>query len=237
MMKRRCVLAVFLGAVTTCVSVWGGEPAASPGVRGAGAALFTSQDATTGALTGWKFFAETPGTKPGDVWKLESGGVLRCRGTPKGYLATEKDYTDFTLRLEWRWPAGKPGNGGVLLRKTGPDKIWPKSLEAQINAGQAGDFWGLDGFRLSGPAEQSKSLTHPQFGQLTNVAKAATMEKPAGQWNRYEIVARGGVVTLSINGREVNQATGCDAVPGKICLTAEGDEYYFRNVEIIAGER
>jgi hypothetical protein len=50
-------------------------------------------------------------------------------------------------------------------------------------------------------------------------------------------VARGGVVTLSINGREVNRATGCDVVPGKICLTAEGDEYYFRNVEIIAAGR
>ncbi len=156
-------------------------------------------------------------------------------GTPKGYLATEKDYTDFVLRLEWRWPANKPGNGGALIRKTGADKIWPKSLEAQINAGQAGDFWGLDGFGLSGPAERSKSLTHPQFGKLTNVLKTAAVEKPAGQWNRYEIVARGGVVTLSINGREVNRAAGCDAVPGKICLTAEGDEYYFRNVEIVAG--
>ena len=121
------------------------------------------------------------------------------------------------------------------MRKTGPDKIWPKSLEAQINAGQAGDFWGLDGYRLTGPAERSKGLTHPQFGKLANVAKAAAMEKPAGQWNRYEIVARGGVVTLAINGREVNRATGCDVVPGSICLTAEGDEYDFRNVEIIAG--
>jgi hypothetical protein len=204
-------------------------------VRARGVALFTSQDATTGALPGWKFFAETPGAKPGDVWKLEPDGVLRCRGTPKGYLATQKDYTDFTLRLEWRWPLGKPGSGGVLVRKTGPDKIWPKSLEAQINAGQAGDFWGLDGYRLTGPAGRSKRLTHPQFGQLTNVAKAAAMEKPAGEWNRYEIVARGDAVTLAINGREVNRATGCDAVPGKICLTAEGDEYYFRNVQIVAG--
>jgi hypothetical protein len=40
------------------------------------------------------------------------------------------------------------------------------------------------------------------------------------------------VVTLEINGQEVNRATGCDVVPGKICLTAEGDEIHFRNVRL-----
>jgi len=201
------------------------------------APLLTTQDAATGELAGWKFFGEDPQAKPGDIWKLSADGVLACRGKPKGYIATQKDYTDFTLRLEWRWPKGKPGSGGVLVRMTGPDKIWPKCLEAQINAGSAGDFWGLDGYELSGPAGRSKSLTHPQFGKLTNVQKAASVEKPAGEWNRYEIVAKGDTVVLTINGQEVNRATRCDVVPGKILLTAEGDEYFFRNVELIPAER
>ncbi len=199
--------------------------------------LLTAQDAASGALAGWKFFAEDPQAKPGDVWTLSADGVLACRGKPKGYLATEKDYTDYTLRLEWRWPKGKPGSGGVLLRMTGPDKIWPKCLEAQINAGSAGDFWGLDGYELTGPADRSKSLTHPQFGKLTNVGKTAAVEKPVGEWNQYEIAVRGDTVVLSINGREVNRATRCDVVAGKILLTAEGDEYFFRNVELIPVER
>jgi hypothetical protein len=199
--------------------------------------LFTSQDAVSGELAGWKFFAEDPKAKPGDVWKLGPDGVLTCRGKPKGYLATEKDYTNFTLRLEWRWPAGKAGSGGALVRMTGPDKIWPKSLEAQINAGDAGDFWGLDGFELAGPADRSKSLVHSQFGKLTNLKKTAAVEKPAGEWNRYEIVARGDTVVLTINGREVNRAARCDVVPGKICLTAEGDQYFFRDVELIPADR
>ena len=137
------------------------------------------------------------------------------------------------MKLQWRWPPGKkPGKGGVLLRMTGENKIWPKSLEAQINVGDAGDFWGLDGYALSGPAERSRSLEHPRFGKLTNLKKAAAAEKAPGEWNQYEIIVNGDTVTLSINGKQVNKAAGCGLVPGKIVLTAEGDEIHFRNVRL-----
>ncbi len=180
----------------------------------------------------WKSFSEDPQTKLQDVWQWREG-ILTGRGTPKGYLYLDHDFADFVLRLEWRWPAGaKPGNGGVLLRIIGPDKIWPRSLEAQLNAGQAGDFWGLDGFALDGPAVRKQTLDHPQFGRLTNLKRAADLERPAGQWNECEIVARGPVVTLRLNGREVNRATGCDTRAGKICLTAEGDAIEFRNLRL-----
>lgn len=180
----------------------------------------------------WKHFSEDPKTKLSDVWQLREG-VLVCRGTPKGYLYLDHDFTNFILRLEWRWPEGKkPGSGGVLIRLTGPDKIWPRSLEAQLNTGEAGDFWGLDGFALDGPAERKKSLDHAQFGKLTNLKRTADLEKPAGQWNQYEIIARGPLVILRVNGQEANRAIGCDVRAGKICLTAEGDEIHFRNVSL-----
>lgn len=201
-----------------------------------GIALLTSQDKTTGELALWRAFSADPSVKASDVWTLDSEGVLSCRGTPKGYIATSKDYTNFTLRLQWRWPAGKPGNGGVLIRMTGPDKIWPQSLEAQINAGQAGDFWGLAGYRLSGPNERMKKVSHPQFGQLINLKKTAMVERTAGEWNQYEIVAQGSTVTLTINGKMVNRTTDCAVVPGKICLTAEGDSYQFRQIELVPNE-
>ena len=73
------------------------------------------------------------------------------------------------LKLEWRWPTDKePGKGGVLIHITGENKIWPKSLEAQLNAGDAGDFWGLDGYELSGPADRTRSFDNEKFGKLTN---------------------------------------------------------------------
>jgi len=193
--------------------------------------LFSSQD-EKGEFAGWKSFHED-GAKTGTVWKLDDEGVLACKGTPKGYLYTERDYGNFVLRLQWRWPQGKkPGKGGVLLRTTGKHKIWPKSLEAQINAGDAGDFWGLDGYRLDGPAERLKSFDNPKFGKLTGLKKSLAAEKSPGQWNQYEIVADGATVILKINGKEVNRATGCDPAPGKIVLTSEGNEIHFRNVQL-----
>jgi hypothetical protein len=194
--------------------------------------LLTRQDAD-GGIAGWKSFHAEATTKTGAVWTLGPDGVLICKGIPLGYLYTERDYTNFVLKLQWRWPpSGKAGNGGVLIRTTGPNKIWPKSLEAQLNAGQAGDFWGLDGYPLQGPAERLKSLENPKFGKLTNLKKTADLEKPVGQWNDYEIVAEGDTVTLKVNGRVVNRATGCEVVPGKILLTAEGDEIHFRRLEL-----
>ncbi|MHC4435133.1 MAG: 3-keto-disaccharide hydrolase [Planctomycetota bacterium] len=79
-----------------------------------------------------------------------------------------------------------------------------------------------------------RSFDHEQFGKLTNVKKAKSLEKPPGQWNSYEITARGDTVTLIINGQQVNQATGCDLDSGKICLTSEGSEIHFRNVVVTA---
>jgi hypothetical protein len=192
-----------------------------------------SDQGSDGEFPGWRSFHDAPDAKSGDVWTLKADGVLHCKGKPLGYLISEKDYTNFVLKLEWRWPQGaEPGRGGVLLRTTGPNRIWPKSLEAQINTGGAGDFWGLDGYRLEGPAERTKTLEHPQFGKLINVEKLANLERPAGEWNRYEIHAEGETVTLTINGREVNRATGCDVVAGGIAITAEGDPIEFRNVQL-----
>lgn len=179
----------------------------------------------------WTHFSEKPGEPRGDVWTI-TPEKISCKGTPRGYLRTKEDFTDFVLKLQWRWPEGKPGKGGVLIRMTGEDKIWPKSLEAQINAEDAGDFWGLDGFRLRGPAARMKSLNSDQFGVLTNLKKTQPAEHEAGQWNRYEITARGGKVTLKVNGQVVNETSSCDIVAGKICLTAEGSPIEFRNVTL-----
>ncbi len=186
----------------------------------------------------WKAFSEDPKAKLGDVWTFAPEGVIQCKGTPKGYLYTEKSYTSFILTLQWRTPPGKkPGNGGVLIRMTGQHKIWPKSLEAQLNAGDEGDFWGLDGFRISGPAERLKTIPQSPFGTLTNLKRTKGLVKAPGEWNEYRITARGETVTLAINGEEVNRATGCDVVAGPICLTAEGDEIQFRNVRVVVLEK
>ena len=204
-------------------------------VRGAEIDMFHPPSGANRTIT-WTCFSEDSAATQGDTWEI-GDEVIVCKGTPRGYLRTEQDFTNFVLRFEWRRPKGKqPGRGGVLVRTTGEDKIWPKSLEAQLNASGAGDFWGLDGYRLTGPEGRFKQLESEQFGRLTNVKRAEDAENPPGTWNRYEIIADGPVVTIKINGRQVNRATRCDVVPGKICLTAEGDEIHFRNVRITPGD-
>ncbi|MHC4085682.1 MAG: 3-keto-disaccharide hydrolase [Planctomycetota bacterium] len=180
----------------------------------------------------WSLYSSVGDSQMKDVWRIEDD-ILVCNGLPLGYLYSNAEYDDFVLKLEWRWPADKePGKGGVLIRTVGEHKIWPKSLEAQINAGDAGDFWGLDGYELSGPADRTRSMDNEKFGRLTNVKKTQALEKPAGQWNTYEIIADGDTVTLIINGTEVNKATGCDPNSGRICLTSEGSEIHFRNLKL-----
>ncbi|MFV1965632.1 MAG: DUF1080 domain-containing protein, partial [Pirellulaceae bacterium] len=223
----RSVLPVGMFLVLSAPSV-----VAAPPAQG-GMNLITQQSAD-GEILGWNSFHATEGTKTGDVWQLSSDGVLVCKGLPKGYLYTTKDYTDVVMSLEWRWPPeGKPGNGGLLLRMTGEHKIWPKSLEVQLNHGAAGDYWGLVGYSLAGPEERMKTLHHEVFGRLTNVKHTRAVEKPAGQWNRCEVVLKGGEVSVTINGVLVNEARRCDVEPGKILLTAEGSEIHFRHIKIL----
>jgi len=188
--------------------------------------------APSGEIPGWGWFCEDAKVPVGKVWRLTPDGVLQCSGTPRGYLFTQRDFADFELRLEWRFPGDKAGRGGVLLRTTEPHRIWPKSLEAQINSPDAGDFWGLGGFSFQGPSDRLETVEHPIFGKLTHLSKAAAAEKPPGEWNAYQITVRGEEVILVINGREVNRAAQCETVPGKICLTAEGDPIEFRNVRL-----
>lgn len=199
---------------------------------GSGGSPVTGIDLLGDGLAGWECFLEKPGVPMSAVWQVEDG-VLSCRGAPRGYLYTKKHYGDFTLALEWRWPAGtKPGKGGVLVRMRGDHRIWPTSLEAQLNAGDAGDFWGLAGFALSGPPGRMKTLQHRALGRLINVKKTGGSENEPGRWNTYEVVARGGTVTIRLNGEEVNRAAGCETTAGPICLTAEGSPIAFRNIRI-----
>ncbi len=197
----------------------------------------TEQNHSTGGsmLDGrlWSWYSSDPESQLQDVW-TEEEGILVCSGTPLGYLYSKADFDDFLVTLEWRWPSEKePGKAGVLLRMTGEHAVWPKSLEAQLNAGDAGDFWGLDGYELAGPADRTRTIDHDTFGNLTNLKKTQAVEKPPGQWNTYKIIAEGDTVTLVINGTEVNKATGCTPRSGKICLTSEGNEIHFRRVKVI----
>jgi hypothetical protein len=180
-------------------------------------------------LDGWVWIQGTPKEgQPkvdiGEVWSVKEDGVLHNKGNPGGYIRTEKDYTNYKLTLEWRFPGPKPGNGGVLLRMIGPDKVWPKSIEAQLQHENAGDFWNIDEFQMKAAPERTKGRNTKKLHPHN--------EKPIGEWNKYEITVDGGTVELKVNGLVQNTATDCAEIPGKICLQSEGSVMEFRNIEL-----
>ena len=180
--------------------------------------LFNGQD-----LSGWTAYLLDEG-KMEDVWSVEDG-VLICKGQPTGYIRTVDDYTNFVLKLEWRFnPVTKEaGNSGVLVRMIGEDKVWPRSVEAQLHSGNAGDFWNIDQFPMR---------TDPMRTRGRNTRKTHYAERPIGEWNEYEIIADRGSIVLKVNGEVVNEAWNAKAIPGKICLQSEGAEIHFRNVRL-----
>jgi hypothetical protein len=199
--------------------------------------LFNGHD-----LTGWKTFLD-PKAKDADpkkVWTIENGEI-HCAGLPMGYLLTDKEYGDYVLRVQWRWPA-KPGNSGVFVHVSGPDKIWPKGVEAQLQNGEAGDFWLVDGFNLTVPDSENRrqgrhflrigeSFQKAQ-GQSRPTAVRKPVEKPVGEWNQYDITCHGSEIKLVVNGHHVNTGTHAEATKGHILLQSEGAPIVFRNIEI-----
>ena len=159
-----------------------------------------------------------------DVWSIEDG-VLICKGRPIGYLVTKDVFRDFELELEWRFdPEKGAGNSGVLLRRVGPQKVWPKSIEAQLQSGHAGDIWNIDAVPM---------LVDPDLtaGRRT-MKRAPSSEKPLGEWNRYRIRLDRGDLELYVNDVLQNTGRWCEEVAGQLCLQSEGAEIHFRNVRL-----
>ncbi len=157
-----------------------------------------------------------------DTWSVKDG-VMVNKGRPVGYIRTTEDFTNYILRLQFRHQGR--GNGGVLLRMVGPDKVWPRSIEAQGQYNAAGDIWNIDKFPMK-TAPDRTSGRHTRKMHESN-------EKPVGQWNQYEITMDGEYLELKVNELVQNTATECWVTPGKICLQSEGSPMEFRNLVVI----
>jgi len=174
--------------------------------------LFNGRDLNNWALSSQKLK---------DTWTVKDGLMINS-GKPVGYIRTKADFTNYILRLQFRHK-GK-GNGGVLLRVVGPDKVWPRSIEAQGQAGSAGDIWNIGKFPMKVDQKRTK-------GRHT-VKLHKTNEKP-GRWNQYEITMNKGDLKLKVNELIQNTAKQCWETPGKIGLQSEGSPMEFRNIVLI----
>jgi len=190
--------------------------------------LFNGKD-----LAGWNYFLADPGMKMEQVWSVQDG-ILVCQGTPFGALYKGPEVTNFRLVVEYRWPPGaKPGNSGIFSRIKGTMKPVPPAIEVQLMHGNAGDVLGLQGKKIaSGQPRFFEVKAHPQAGDIAGVKKLLDAEKPAGEWNRVEIVAQGPRYTVTINGQLVNEVDGVEVLSGPVGVQSEGGVIQFRRIEL-----
>lgn len=209
------VLLLWLGIVGVVHPAFGGD-AIEPERR---IQLFDGQ-----TWEGWHRHLSRDAADPDRTWEIRPGGILACTGKPSGYIRTEADYKNYRLHYEYRW-TGNPGNNGVLVHMVGEDRVWPKSLECQGGYHNNGDFWEIGGFEFN----EHKAGGHRVRGRRV-LKFGEHHENPPGEWNVYEVWCAGDTVRPYVNGKLMNEATGCAITAGKICLQSEGAPIEFRNI-------
>jgi hypothetical protein len=92
-------------------------------------------------------------------------------------------------------------DGGVLYcaQTYSSDKVWPVSIECQVQEGDCGDFWMVGGSQII----HHDTLTSPAGSKRADKFKDA--EKPKGEWNKVEVIFVNGNIKHLINGVLVNE--------------------------------
>jgi Domain of Unknown Function (DUF1080) len=225
--------------------------------------LFNGQN-----LDGWTVHTPDPAPAAQHLFEVTEGMLHTypnaTYGTrqPMGYIATQGEYGDYRLTLEYMWgkkkfaPRADPDTGrdaGVCFHVQSPDLVWPVSVECQIQEGDTGDAWLVH--------TRATARVHPDTMGYWPVGQEGGVEVTKGEnpqgysrlprhfyheqdgWNRVELIVRGDGAEYYVNGHLVNKLTQIkkwDAasktwVPltkGRILLQAEGAEIFYRRVTI-----
>lgn len=124
-------------------------------------ALFQGRD-----LTGWStWLVDTGREDPRGVFSVVNG-LLRISGDGLGYLATEEEFADYRLVVEWRWGMtntawgqrlGRARDSGVFVHATGPpgnshdgQGAFMAALEYNLFQGAVGDLLLIRGTAADG---------------------------------------------------------------------------------------
>jgi hypothetical protein len=197
--------------------------------------LFNGRD-----LTGWHIDVPAPDS----TVRLRNpfivrNGMLVSLGEPRGHLITDASFHDYRLDAEYRFPA-KPGNAGILVHASTPRALYsmfPRSIEVQMESGNAGDFWCiLEDIRV--PDMEQRRGPPADWGTTEGKARRIknltdNSEKPLGQWNTMVIEAVGRSIKVWVNGNLVNDGTEATADRGQIAVQSEGSEVEFRKLSLV----
>ncbi len=138
--------------------------------------------------------------------------------------------------------------------------VWMTSIECQIIEGGTGDFIvvgdGTDKFKITcsvASKKQGNSYIFKSEGQEVTVNRdrinwlqrdpnwqdvigfrgGNDAEKPLGEWNTLECIAKGDEITIYLNGVLVNKAINVSPSKGRIQIQSEGAEIFFRRVDLM----
>jgi hypothetical protein len=187
----------------------------------------------------------------------EFGGLITREEFGNYHLITEWKWGGKT----WPPRADKTRDSGILLHCVGPDGAaggqWMESIECQIIEGGCGDFILVGGlgkpsltcetrvgpdrqlyFEKGGSPVTRNSARYnwwgrdPSWKDVLGFRGSRDVEKPAGEWNRMEVICDGDTITNIVNGYVVNVGTRSSLTRGKILFQSEGAEILFRKIEV-----
>lgn len=226
-------------------------------------------------LDGWSFYQDGVGLQDtNNAIMVEKGQIhmlgprYRPAGTPYGHIATEAEYGNYHLRLEYRYGETRyeprllaKRNSGILYHMYPQrDRVWPNSIEFQLEESDVGDailintrcYPGVDlGGTPSWPAqiplEPRPVFTTPpeprQAIERQRILKNGNFER-LQQWNTVELLAIGNKAAHLVNGRIVASLYDIEGqgvedrnrytplTGGRIGLELECAEVFFRRIEI-----
>ncbi len=148
-----------------------------------------------------------------DAKFVAEDGVLKLNGG-LGWLRSDKEYSDFILRLEFRFMKPKQ-DGGVFLRSNTEGKPWPsRKYEVQVeNTVRMAKIFGTE-------HELNVELTQKTL-------------KPIGEWNEYDIKLVGSKIEVRLNGELVSTSDSVGGLTrGCLGLQAEYGFHEYRNFRI-----
>ena len=152
--------------------------------------------------------------------------AIRISGENFGGISTQEEFSNYHLRLQFKWGKLKwnpkrnaKRDSGILYHAVGPHAadwfFWMRSQEFQIQEGDCGDYWGCGGAFADIPATkqgENKFIYAPDAALLTfrnngpngrNCIKRADGEKPSGEWNTIDLYCYGDTSVHVVNGKVV----------------------------------
>jgi Domain of Unknown Function (DUF1080) len=217
---------VFLAASVLCTAL---VPARAADSTPAKSALETDpqgwEDILPSAdLQGWYRVPVPPSGKLGRAqWHVDTGKKLLICDGDGGHdmLLTAKEYGDAIFHFEFCYTKieGKTGyNSGAYVRNSKDGAIWH---QAQFGDAKDGYLFGVS------PTADGKN----KFFNLKKEVKDMRV-KPAGEWNTFEVTARGQTLTLWVNGAVTCQFDNCGQPRGHVGVEGEGYRIEFRNLKM-----